>query len=187
MKLYIQDEELLFDYSDVDTQAQLNKATAEYQAFLRESECRWEGTLKHAVKRLSFRSRDEYSALENAYEHRRLVGNAYCAALRLSLIEISESVKPFLQQLEEKCAELKQIEEAKRAERERMERWKKVCKYGCDRCANKRRWEDDYICAASGDVLPEKNMPGNLGATYMLFNFVPFPTENCPFNNGATE
>lgn len=187
MKLYIQDEDVLFDYSDVDVNAQLNKATMEYDAFLRKSECKWERTLKPAVKRLSFRPREEYSAFENVYEHKRLVGNAYYAARWMSYIQISEDFKLFLEQLEKTCTELKEIEEAKRAEQERLALWKRVCKYGCGGCANKQRWEDDFICAASGDVLPEKNEPCDVGKMHMLFNYISFPTENCPFNSRVTE
>lgn len=62
------------------------------------------------------------------------------------------------------------------------ERWARLCKNGCGGCKNNIKQADDYICSASGEILPERNVAGYVGGVYMLFNYKPFPADNCPFN-----
>lgn len=64
--------------------------------------------------------------------------------------------------------------------------WQRLCKNGCGTCKSLRRWNDDHFCAASGDLLEEKNRPGIVNGLYHIVNFEPFPSENCPFNINKT-
>lgn len=65
--------------------------------------------------------------------------------------------------------------------------YEKKCKYGCKGCRYLKRWNDDHVCTATGDILSEKNVPGYDGFVYQLFNYVPFPNENCIFNKNKKE
>ncbi|MDE6504844.1 MAG: hypothetical protein K2L42_03140 [Clostridia bacterium] len=67
------------------------------------------------------------------------------------------------------------------------ERWARLCEKGCGGCKNKIRQEEDYLCAACGEILPERNMSGYAGGIYRLFNYKPFPTDNCPFKFNKTK
>lgn len=62
------------------------------------------------------------------------------------------------------------------------ERWARLCKNGCGGCKNKVKQADDYVCCACGEILPERNVAGYVGGVYRLFNYKPFPADNCPFN-----
>lgn len=66
-------------------------------------------------------------------------------------------------------------------------RWKMLCKNGCGSCKNLRRWDDDHFCATSGDLLEEDNCSGIVNGVYHIVNFVPFPSESCPFNTQKTK
>lgn len=181
MKLYVEEGELLLDYSDVNFGERLDKVQNEYYDFLRSCSCRWERTLKPKIKRIAFQ-RNDRDELYDLSELRSLTGNAYYAARRLKFIDISDTVKRFMDELDERIHVLTEQLEAKRLEEKRKKRWKDVCKFGCGGCGNLRRCEDDYICGASGELLPERNIPGNVGAVYRIFNYVPFPTDSCPLN-----
>ena len=65
--------------------------------------------------------------------------------------------------------------------------WQKLCKDGCGSCKNLRRWNDDYFCAASSDLLEEKNCPAIVNGIYHVVNFAAFPSESCPFNIDKTK
>ncbi len=65
--------------------------------------------------------------------------------------------------------------------------WQRLCKNGCGSCKNLRRWNDDHFCAASGDLLEEKNCPAIVNGIYHVVNFAAFPSESCPFNKDKTK
>ncbi len=66
-------------------------------------------------------------------------------------------------------------------------KWQRLCKSGCGSCKNLRRWNDDHFCAASGDLLEEKNRPAIVNGIYHVVNFAAFPSESCPFNTDKTK
>lgn len=66
-------------------------------------------------------------------------------------------------------------------------KWQRLCKNGCGSCKNLRRWNDDHFCAASGDLLEEKNCPAIVNGIYHVVNFAAFPSESCPFNIDKTK
>ena len=187
MKLYIKDDEVLFDYSDVDTQAKLDKGAIVYRHFIRESGCEWESTLRPKLKRMVFEHCSSNEPYIDASRRSLLAHRAYYTAVWLSIIEISDDFKPFLDRLDARCEEFQREMIAKEKERERKRHWQWVCNHGCGQCSNLRRWNDDYVCMASRDFLPEKNVPGNAYGQHLLFNYVPFPTENCPLNTDKKE
>lgn len=65
--------------------------------------------------------------------------------------------------------------------------WEKLCKSGCGSCKNLCRLNDDFFCAASGDLLEEKNRPAIVNGIYHVVNFAAFPSESCPFNIDKTK
>lgn len=65
--------------------------------------------------------------------------------------------------------------------------WQKLCKNGCGSCKNLRRRNDDCFCAASGDLLEERNSPAVVNGVYHVVNFAAFPSEGCPFNTDKTK
>lgn len=94
-------------------------------------------------------------------------------------IEIDNAVREQLAALERK---FKKTEQSVKESPREPTKWEKLCKDGCGSCGHKRRCGDDFICAASGDILPEENKPEYYNGVYYLFNYVPYPSENCIYN-----
>ncbi len=182
MKLYIEKGELMFDYSDVDVNADLNKKTSRYRQFLRESPCAWEPVGK-SLMRWKY---EPYGAWTTGYgeakHYEHVLSSCYYLAKRTEFVEVAKDVEELLQKTAVQCKQLYEAELAKEQERERAEKWQSVCNHGCGGCSNLRRCNDDYFCTASGDLLPEKNKSGVVRGEYRLFNYVAFPSENCAFN-----
>lgn len=181
MKLFVEDNELLFDYSDADLNGGLDPSRINYERFLLATETVWDKTLKPKVKKYTYIYRAWQSEYGNA---RSLLSNIekFCSLAKWNNIEIDDSVNLYINDLKEKCDRLRKIEEAKEEARKRIEKWKDVCKDGCTFCSNLSRWGDDYMCKESGDTLPEQPAPKYYGDIYYFCNTAPFPTENCPFN-----
>lgn len=99
-------------------------------------------------------------------------------------VEVDEAVYERLNALKE-TAEAQRLQEiAEREERERRELWQRKCTHGCGRCKYRRRVIDDHYCAASGDLLDEKQVNESYQPKYIegkhYFNYYePFPSENC--------
>lgn len=195
MKLYINEEnEVLLNYSDVDFKAGTKKFTEEdfdreqydicrnYEEFIRESNCEWISTLKPKVKQMKTNVYEWDSPYGKTYKLLRELEQLYNMARQSDYIEIGAGFKKYIEEIRQRTEKLYRIEREKEAERKRQETWMQVCKSGCGICVNKCRSGDDYICRATGELLSEKNMPANAGRVYKLFNFTPFPTENCPLN-----
>lgn len=188
MKLYLQDDEIIFDYSDVDFKENTlnNKGYAMYREFMMNCNCEWEYTLRKQVRRMVCKKQDWLTEYGNIARIRNAVASCYYTAQRLYLIEISDDIKQYLDKLQEQCDELREAErireQRERAEAEAKALWKAKCEHGCGRCPNLRRCDDDFKCMATEEYLNEKNVRGYVGNTYLLFNWVPFPTDNCPFN-----
>lgn len=179
MKLYAESGTVYFDYTDVDLNAQ-EKKTYDYRRFMRETSC-WNDTDTPQLSSLAWQPWSLASAYSNARDLSWLLcildGQALCNG-----VEVDKSFKALRNAIEKQCEELHAIEVAKEEVRKAEAKWQSLCKYGCDRCENKRRCGDDYFCKASGDMLPEMNVPGPCGTVFQLFNYRAFPTENCPFN-----
>lgn len=70
------------------------------------------------------------------------------------------------------------------AEREaaKQREWQYICRNGCGNCKSLRQKADEFICASCGEILKTKNVPFYDYSAHIqyLFNFVPFPSGNCP-------
>ncbi len=181
MKLYLEDGEVYFDYSEVDMKAALDNGTTQARRFLLETECGWDKTLRPQVVRMTHDYQEWQSEYGNACRQRYLVGNCYYTALNKSLVEVSDEIKSYMDELDEECARLKEIEWKKTEERERAEKWKSICKKGCKDCEHCVRRGDDFICRDSGVDLETKNVPRFKNGVYQLFNYEPFPTGGCKY------
>ena len=179
MKLYAENGTVFFYYTDVDINAQEQKAY-DYRRFMRETSC-WKETDAPQIVSLAFNPFSWSTPYGNMQQFKSLL--SFCEVkAKYHSVEISDSFTELLKSTEKQCEELRAVEVAKEEARKAEAKWQSLCKYGCDRCENKRRCGDDYFCNASGDMLPEKNVPGPSGRVFQLFNYTAFPTENCPFN-----
>ncbi len=189
MKLYEEDGYIYLDYTDVDPEAPLNAATAEYREFVRESGCDWDRTLKPKVKQYRTHiecKRDRFEAMGGLS---MFLGRLQSLArYGRGYIEVDDSFNKFLRKVDSRYKELYEIEKAKAEQRKLAEHWKYLCKRGCKGCSNLRCiGDDDYECGATGDCLEVKNVPERFGKVYQLFNYIPFPTDDCPFNTNKTK
>lgn len=100
-------------------------------------------------------------------------------------VEVDSAVRARVERLkrETKEARERKAEEERKEKEEKAKRqkWDTLCRNGCGACPNKRKAADDYICALSGEILPEKAVPKNSGGITYLFNYEAFPSENCPY------
>lgn len=186
MKLYIENGEVLFDFRDVDTKAALDKKASIYRDFLRGTVCSWEYTDKFKVMRMAYEPTNWLSEYGNLKRFESFLKSCFYNAKFLELIEISPAFEELLKTTEVRIKELYDIEvakeKAKEEELKKIAEWEYLCKNGCGNCKNCYRWNDDHLCKITGNILPEKNVPGIQGKLYLLFNYKPFPTDNCPFN-----
>ena len=182
MKLYLDNGVVSFDYTDVNTKAELNQKTFQYQRFMRETNCGWEPTDNFQIVRMYYEPYEWASEYGKVKQFESLLRNCYCVAKTYSLIEITPDVKALVQATVMRCKELYEFKKAKEEKQKLENRWKDLCEYGCGFCSKKQRWADDYICGASGDLLEEKNVPAPRGKMLQLFDYTAFPSENCPFN-----
>lgn len=193
MKLYEEDGYIYLDYTDVDPALQLNAAAMEYRDFM--SECRhelgveWDRTLKPKVKQINMhydRIRGDCTATGTL--RWRLSRMQAFAKYGRWYLDIDESFKEFKRKVDERFVELWEAENVRAAERKRGEEWKRLQKLGCGRCSECRCvGDDDYECGATGENLEIRNVPEYRGKVYQLFNYVPFPSENCPYNINKTK
>ena len=182
MKLYVQDGEIFFDYTDVDINARLNDAESQSRHFLYETNCGWVETKRKQLVKMYFEPYSWATEYGNARSYENLLKNCYYTAKKFPLIEIAPEVSELLVSAAKHCYELHKIEEVKEQQRRANEKWQELCKYGCSNCHNKVRKGDDYFCGATGELLPEKNQPKDFGRVHYPFNNEAFPTENCPYN-----
>ena len=181
MKLYIENGEVLFDFSDVDTKAKLDVKVSAYKKFLRDTSYKWDFTKKWNVMRMVYEPYSFDTKYSNERHFESEVRNCVYVAKTLDYIEVSPTVEELLQKTAVRCKELYEAELAKEKERERQTKWESLCKNGCQYCNSLRRCGDDYICTQSKNLLPEKTVTEILYGQYRLFN-KPFPTDNCPYN-----
>lgn len=182
MKLTIINEALMFDYSAIDIKAKDQK-TYSFRAFCAETAGIWQKAERKLLK-AQFdvnQYKNNPTAYDIAHDKLMFYTTVYTRARQTEEIEISDNVKQYIDRLGEECRALKEAEIAEKREREAQKRWESLCENGCGRCSNKVRWNDDFKCKASGDYLPEKNIPKYMYGIYMLFNYEAFPTENCPY------
>lgn len=195
MKLYInEDNEILLEYSDVDFEAVNKKLTdkdfnresydrcREYYDFIKSSPCSWGTTLRPKLKQMLYQPSGYDTQYAQTYGILRCLERLNYFVRNFNYIELGAGFTEYIEEIRQRTEKLYQIERAKEAERERQQQWNRVCKNGCGQCLNKCRDGDDYFCRASGDLLPKKNVPQYAGRVYQLFNFIPFPTDNCPLN-----
>lgn len=96
-------------------------------------------------------------------------------------IEIDEAVYERLQVLKVIIESERRRGIAEREEREKRELWQRKCEHGCGTCKYRLRVMDDHYCSASGDLLHDKNVPKYHNGIYYMFNYEPFPSENCKY------
>ena len=96
-------------------------------------------------------------------------------------VEWDETVALKYAELTSEVQEIKARRQALKEAQEREEKWARLCTRGCGSCGYKRRIEDDFKCLATGEYLQEKNVSGINRGMHILFNYVAFPSENCPY------
>lgn len=96
----------------------------------------------------------------------------YNVSIDSTFYERKKLLKPFV----EAAALARRNEESRK-----RQHWELLCKYGCGSCKKLRMDGDDHRCAASGDLLEDKNVPKYIGTVHYLFNYEAFPSDNCPF------
>lgn len=97
-------------------------------------------------------------------------------------VEIDEAVIKRFEEMQKAFAEFEAERQAKREAVEREERWNRVCKHGCGTCNNLGYYTDIPICKVTGEQLREENRPAYDGVVHKMFNYLPFPSDNCPYN-----
>lgn len=108
-------------------------------------------------------------------------------------VEVDEAVRTeFAERLSVLNAILSAEEERlqnERQEREKVKLWEDKCKNGCGKCKYRKRGYDDNFCKASGslELLEEKQVPKYTNGIHYLFNYEPFPSENCPYRINQSE
>lgn len=180
MKLYIENGEVIFDFSDVKD-AEDEKDSVR-KKFLRDTSCNWIYTNKWNVMRMDYEPQSWVTEYGNERQLEHFLSSCIYEAKNLGYIEVSPTVEKLLQKTAVRCKELYDAELAKEKERERHAEWELLCKSGCSGCKNLCRCGDDYFCVSSKEMLPKKNVPGVSRGRYVLFDYKPFPTDSCPFN-----
>lgn len=74
--------------------------------------------------------------------------------------------------------------------RKQLSLWEDKCKNGCGDCKYRRRGYDDNFCVAGGKrelITEERNVPKYINGVHYMFNYEPFPLENCPFKINKRE
>ncbi len=104
-------------------------------------------------------------------------------------VEITEAVRERFKDLKDQyeAENMKRLAEEARERKERH--WLDLKENGCGNCKLcQRLWdgEDDYVCLAGEKpiTLDIANRPkyDYIHRVYLLFNYVPLPTESCPYN-----
>lgn len=180
MKVYVENGEVYFDYQGVDTQSGRDIRGSKARRFLLDTRCSWEKTsvpqvLKMEYKPYSFTT--EYDQVKQFESYLK----SCLAEAHVNDIELSEDFKELCVATARRCKELYEIEVTKEQARKAKSEWQRLCENGCSGCPNKARWNDDFVCKASGDTLEEKNIPGSVYGQHVLFNYVPFPSDKCPY------
>lgn len=91
-------------------------------------------------------------------------------------VEVTDEVTALWRTYQTNAEVIQQRYREQDAEYSRRVEWQKRKKNGCEGCQNLCRWNDDFICWKTKDVLPTENKPRN----GFLFNYVAFPSDNCP-------
>ncbi len=186
MKLYVRNGEVYFDYSEISMSTRVDSPdylkALQADRFIRETVCGWDYTETEQVIKMSFTPYEWTTEYDNARRFESLLKDCFYKAKAYSLIEIAQEVEELLVQTAKHCRELYEAEVEKEQAAKRKAEWERKCTYGCGSCEQKIRIGDDKACVATGDILPEKNVPKSYGKTAYLFNNEAFPTENCPYN-----
>lgn len=182
MKLYTENKELYFDYSEVNMSAPLDRAESQCRHYLMETNCEWLETNKPQIVKMEFTPSEWRTEYGNARHYESLLKDCFYKAKAFPLIEITPEVEELLIKTAKRSQELYEAEVKKEQEFKRKAEWERKCENGCGSCPNKKRCGDDYFCAVSGDILPEKSTPQSYGKIVYLFNNEAFPTENCTYN-----
>lgn len=158
-------------------------------SFLRQTHHLFKG-FYHDKLRMNFFPDSADSEIDSVTKELNIMSAIYSYAIRCYGIEIDDSFterrKALNEKLEAYWAPIRAAEQEQRAkereEKEAQERWVRLSLKGCTGCTDCRpTYEDEWKCAASGDDLEVKNCPGYDGVIHYLFNYKPFPTDNCPF------
>lgn len=97
-------------------------------------------------------------------------------------IEVDEAVIRYRDTLRASFEKLYAEEKAAQEKEKRREKWETKCRSGCYPCENLCYNVDAPFCAATVELLEEKNEPCYRNGTYYLFSFVAYPTQGCPYN-----
>lgn len=113
MKLYIENGELMFDYSDVDVNANLDKKTSRYRQFLRDTPCSWQSAGAQ-VKRMAYEPYGaEVTEYGEARHYEHVLSSCYYLAKRTEFIEVFKDVEELIAKTVLRCKQLYEAEVAK--------------------------------------------------------------------------
>ena len=173
MKIYVKNNRIVCSLENKNSNFWYG---AEYKYFV--------GGVRYDTRYALVRSMDyQYKTLREASDDLKTLTDMLRDAERHN-IEIDEAVYEWRKRLQSKVSELLVIDQAAKDKIKRREQWELKCKHGCGRCPNLCYYVDDPICKATGKSLETKNEPCyNVDdGIYYMFNFVPYPSEDCPMN-----
>ena len=187
MELYADEGEVLLNYSDIDSNVPLDKAAMEYREFT--TEFGGERTFKPKVKKFLRISLSDLKDYRQAASLLAYLGRMESVVkYGRGYIEIAKSFKDLQNDLKNRTREIYESEKSRELNKIKTEYWRSLCRHGCKGCSELRcLGDDDYECGATGDSLEVRNMPEYRGKVYQLFNYVPLPTDDCPFNINKTK
>ncbi len=98
-------------------------------------------------------------------------------------VSADSAVTEYFERLSEEVNEIK----ARRKQAEERElayrNWERLCKNGCGKCRYLTYFIDEPKCKKTGATLAERNVQDyDENGVLRLFNFKPFPSDECPFN-----
>ena len=180
MRISVEDGIVVCAY---DTRFKLSYSEREY---LRDTAGLWKPICKGKLK-LNYTPNTAADELERAKEENTIL---WKVAPSLDNLNVHRD-DTFEAKLNELHALLEPERKRKEAERQaelkkqyQREKWESLCKNGCNscgRCEHIRIDGDDFRCAASGDLLDDKNVRKYINGIHYLFNYEPFPNGNCVY------
>lgn len=98
-------------------------------------------------------------------------------------VEVDSEVYKLRDWINQQYEDLKAQDEQDKTQEQKQKEWKRLCDKGCNKCEKlKQIGEDSFFCGETGEELEMKNKPfyDFKNRIHYLFNYEPFPSENCP-------
>ena len=182
MKLYVKDGRLRFDYEFQSDIKHLYENGGAYD-FMGMIASRRHYPFPHKDRWWEYPHEDIYSQLKRHIEHCKKIGVNITPEAQAYIDDLKAKAEADKLKRERAEADLEALRETAKAKA----KWALIRKHGCKGCSNLKRCEDDYYCAATKELLEEKEvarqsgvMPyyGGMCYPYLL---APYPSDTCPF------